>query len=205
MNQQPNSTRLVRSRTHSLAASLVVASSSRSGPRHHQHHRRHDKRASGECTPLGTRDHGVTHRGARDHVLARGLVLLRASRRALGPLSSTSTHARTHTRNTRTNLTSVFPPLQAIVHHSVVAIAVLVVLVGSTFYPSQLLWQAFIDSYVWECWRRYFQFTVIRVRASIHAHQPSMWHVSDANRALVVQCRDDAGGRVRCQGALRLC
>ena len=109
MNQQPNSTRLVRSRTHSLAASLVVASSSLLGPRHHQRHRHHDKRASGECTPLGTRDHGVTHRGARDHVLARGLVLLRASRRALGPLSSTSTHARTHARNTRTNLTSVVP------------------------------------------------------------------------------------------------
>jgi hypothetical protein len=38
----------------------------------------------------------------------------------------------------------------ALVHQSLVAVALLVVLFSSTYWPSQILWQDFIDSPIWK-------------------------------------------------------
>jgi len=48
------------------------------------------------------------------------------------------------------------------VHQSLVAVALLVVLFSSTYWPSQILWQAFIDLPIWKTWCEYFSFTVMQ-------------------------------------------
>jgi 2-acylglycerol O-acyltransferase 2 len=50
----------------------------------------------------------------------------------------------------------------ALVHQSLVAVALLVVLFSSTYWPSQILWQDFIDSPIWKTWCEYFSFTVMQ-------------------------------------------
>jgi len=48
-----------------------------------------------------------------------------------------------------------------LVHQSLVAVAVLVVLFTSTMWPYKILWQEFIDLPIWKTWCEYFSFTVI--------------------------------------------
>jgi len=49
-----------------------------------------------------------------------------------------------------------------LVHQSLVAVALLVVLFSSTYWPSQILWQEFIDLPIWKTWCEYFSFTVMQ-------------------------------------------
>lgn len=49
-----------------------------------------------------------------------------------------------------------------LVHQSLVAVALLIVLFSSTYWPSQILWQEFIDLPIWKTWCEYFSFTVMQ-------------------------------------------
>lgn len=48
-----------------------------------------------------------------------------------------------------------------IVHQNLLALSLLLILIASTFYPSQILWQGFIDSSIWRSLCQYFSFKVI--------------------------------------------
>jgi hypothetical protein len=47
-------------------------------------------------------------------------------------------------------------------HGSLIATSLLAVLILSSIYPSQILWQSFIDSWIWKTWCEYHSFTIIR-------------------------------------------
>lgn len=49
-----------------------------------------------------------------------------------------------------------------IVHGSIIATTFLIVMIGSTFYPSHILWQDCIDCWIWKTLCEYFSFTLIR-------------------------------------------
>lgn len=50
---------------------------------------------------------------------------------------------------------------QVLVHQSLLAATVLAVMVASSYYKTQILWQELIDHWVWQTWCEYFSFKVV--------------------------------------------